>query len=1117
MRFRGMALVASIMLIIIGLGADSAIAQSSKSVKSKSVKKTGVARKATKPRKAPKEIEVRNADEELERKTPTRRGDRGESDRQTKVRTAPVGATFQTRDDWGRPTESKLKKAGVFGGDLRTLPKARPKDIERPEREGPNDPPIFIKPTDILPPDLLPQPQVVPAAPAPTPLIQFDGMGRPPGNGFPPDTNGDVGPNHYIQTINTSLAIYDKSTGAAIVGPLSFNTFMSAGAFGNLCDTNNFGDPIVLYDTFEDRWIITDFAFTLDGTGNVSSPPGAFQCFAVSQTGDPVSGGWYYYSINIADTLNDYPKFGIWPDGLYMMANEFGLGSLSGSFTNVRVWAFNKAQMYAGAADPQIVSFDAPRIDQNGGTVFAAIPSNARLQTGTPPPGTPNYFAVTGTYTNALQVWKFSVDWDNVYNSSFTGASVPLTGATWSGPPATVPSLGGNALDTLATRAMMQNQYTNIGGNESIWLTHTVRNSTTAGVAAPRWYELSVTGGTVAASPTQAAFHEPDTTTNRFMPSLAVDNDGNMLIGYSASSSAIKPAIRYAGRLAGDPLSTLPQTETTLIAGGGTQVGNCGSSTCTRWGDYSAMSLDPIDGCTFWYTSQYYAADGLNYNTRIGSIAFPSCTAVGTGTVQGTVTTSPGGNPLVGATVQLGSRTATTNASGFYQFTGLPAGTYSYPGIRAIFPGYVTSASSSVVVATGGTAVKDFALPMAPATGSFVDTTQADFSIGNPVKIDLATSSGDLQLSRRNLDQFNASLGSSGVGITTTTWGGQTFTPSVTGFLTRADIALFCSGCTGTTPNLTVSVRATSGGLPTGADLATATITGFSYGGTVFYAANFAAPVSLNAGTVYALVIRPTANPSPGTYALTRSGSSTTGQSVYAGGTRLSGATSGTVWSIPLTGGVNTDAGFRTYMTTASGTFVSSVKDYNPSSFVSPEWTTLSWTAGLPASTTLQFQVAGSNNPAGPFNFVGPDTTAGSFYTTSGGSLAQFNGLRYLKYKAYLTTTDQSFTDLVPSVSATVNDVTIGFTQAPTAANVSISGRVLTSDRQPVRNAVVSMTDTGGVTRTVRTNQLGIYRFSDVAVGATYTIGVAVKQYTFAPRIISVDDNIADFDFVAEP
>ena len=157
------------------------------------------------------------------------------------------------------------------------------------------------------------------SAPAPAPLNVFEGLDRFNfGAGSPPDTNGDVGPQYYIQTVNTSIGIYDKTNGTRVAA-FTFDTFMSQGNFGNLCDTNNFGDPVVLYDSFEDRWIITDFAFLLDGSGNVLAP--AFQCVAASKTGDPINGGWNFYSIQFTDFLGDYPKLGIWPDGLYMSAN----------------------------------------------------------------------------------------------------------------------------------------------------------------------------------------------------------------------------------------------------------------------------------------------------------------------------------------------------------------------------------------------------------------------------------------------------------------------------------------------------------------------------------------------------------------------------------------------------------------------------------------------------------------------------------------------------------------------------------------------------------------------------------------------------------------------------
>ena len=121
------------------------------------------------------------------------------------------------------------------------------------------------------------------------------------------------------------------------------------------------------------------------------------------------------------------------------------------------------------------------------------------------------------------------------------------------------------------------------------------------------------------------------------MPSLAVDRVGDLAMGYSVSNATTNPKIAYAGRVAGDPINTFSQGEQTLIAGTGTQTGSCDGSTCIRWGDRSGMALDP-DGCEFWMTNEYYAVNGLDYLTRIGSFRFPGCTTVGNGSVSGTVT-----------------------------------------------------------------------------------------------------------------------------------------------------------------------------------------------------------------------------------------------------------------------------------------------------------------------------------------------------------------------------------------------------------------------------------------------------------------------------------------------
>ncbi len=259
----------------------------------------------------------------------------------------------------GKPTERALQSAGSTSLDLRNIPRQKPRIRMRPEREPPPVHPVELP--GYSGPAPAPRTAAVtgPSAPAPAPMDNFAGLDFADwGSGWPPDTVGDVGPTHYIQMVNSSVGIYDKSTGTRLAAFL-LDSFFSLGSYGNLCDTDNFGDPVVLYDSFEDRWVISDFAFQLDNQQNVVNPPGAFECIAVSKSGDPVAGGWNFYYLNFTDGLNDYPKLGIWPDGIYMAANMFDFAA-SGSFQNSRVWALNKQQMYAGDASVQVVQFDAP-------------------------------------------------------------------------------------------------------------------------------------------------------------------------------------------------------------------------------------------------------------------------------------------------------------------------------------------------------------------------------------------------------------------------------------------------------------------------------------------------------------------------------------------------------------------------------------------------------------------------------------------------------------------------------------------------------------------------------------------------------------------------------------
>ena len=1018
-------------------------------------------------------------------------------------------ASLQKPGTLHRPTILHLQKARSVVFDVRKLKSVVIKQ-ERPADGGPNSDAGAADASSAAPAAADTRNLSAAAAPAPSPDSSFDGLDFANwGAGHPPDTNGDVGPTYYIQTINTSIGIYDKSNGNRVAA-FTFNSFMSQGHFGNLCDTNNFGDPVVLYDSYENRWFITDFAFALDGSGNVN-PQAVFQCFAVSQTGDPVNGGWNFYSILDPGGLGDYPKFGIWPDGIYMSANMFGYAA-GASYQAYHMWALNKQQMYAGAPSPQVVDFSGNAND------FTVIPANSRLQDGAPPTGSPEYYVSTEQFLNALSIYKFHVDWDKVSTSTFTGPTTQLAPNCWPNATPANASTPANAADVLAIRAMAQAQYTNQGGAESVWVDHTVErgvsatnttcNATTGGNATPRWYQANVTGGTIAANVAQGATYDPEgaNTFFRYVPSLAVDRAGDMAMDYTKSNATTNPQLKYAGRLAGDPLNTLGQSEQTLIDGTGAQSGNCGPSTCVRWGDYSGMALDP-NGCEFWTTGEYFATAGLNFLTRIGSFHYPGCTTVGNGTLSGTVT--DGTNPIDGATVTLGSRTTTTDGSGSYSFT-VPAGTY--PSETAGKPGFDTASTSTLVVPDGGTLTKNFTLSAAAPSGCFTDNTQTAFQRGIPTNCDLTSSPGSVVLAAPdNTAAQNSTVTPNGFGITNTSWAGQTFTPTVTGQLKRVDVELFCAACTTNSPNITLSIRATTGSpaVPTGADLATATLPGFNDGGAggpkTF---TFASPITLTAGTRYAFIFRNAATFTTGTVAYTCScsGGGFSNTNPYANGQRVTSTTSGSSWTADTTVG-GRDLNFVTYINpgfASTGTLVSSLKDANPAAGSTTHWTTLTWSATTPASTGVKFQVAGSNSATGPFTFVGPDGTANTFFTTSGASLGQFDGMRYVRYEAFLSTSDPSVTPSLSSVQVCFSNVstTSATSLAVSPASGTFGGTAslsatLTSGGNPVPNETVAFTLNGAGVGSAQTNGSGVASLASAGLSGinagSYPTGVGAS------------------------
>jgi hypothetical protein len=538
----------------------------------------------------------------------------------------------------------------------------------------------------------------------PAPTANFEGVNNVNGV-YPPDTQGDIGydpatsKKYYVQWVNLSFQIWDVTNPASplsLVGPLAGNTLWSG--FGGLCETHNDGDPLTRFDSISKRWVMSQWAFNL--------PNNFHQCIAVSQTADP-TGAWYRYDFPISTTvLNDYSKLGIWPDGYYMSFNQFdGVTSL---YKGVGVVAFERAKMLNGQP-AQMIYIDVGAANPD---YFGMLPSDLD---GTPPPaGSPNYFAewddstVLGDTWDTLRIWEFHVDWTTPANSTFgLGAShlpnrlIPTANVDpdiCGGARACIPQPGTEQkLDAISDRLMYRLQYRNFGDHQTLVGNHTVDADGTdrAGVY---WFELRNTGTGFAMY--QQGVYAPGTD-NRWMASAAMDASGDLALGYSVSSAAIYPSIRYTGRFATDPLGTLPQGEVSVIAGSGSQTG-----TAARWGDYSMMAVDPVDGCTFWYTQEYMQTTGTaNWQTRISSFKFPGCTTLPPGTLSGTVSTTTG--PIAGATVAIsGGYSTLTDGTGHYSIN-LASGSYD---VTVSKYGYVTATANGVVVNGPATTTQNFTL-----------------------------------------------------------------------------------------------------------------------------------------------------------------------------------------------------------------------------------------------------------------------------------------------------------------------------------------------------------------------------------------------------------------------
>jgi hypothetical protein len=472
------------------------------------------------------------------------------------------------------------------------------------------------------------------------PLENFDGICLPGGQPctdpsscgcLPPDTNGAAGATQYVQIVNSDFAVYSKATGVAVRHATPIDELWSG--TNSECAAHNDGDPVVVYDQFADRWLLSQFV------ANPNSGESYGECVAVSTSGD-ATGTYNLYEFDWGPNIFlDYPKIGVWPDGYYLSANEFPSGQETSSGAAAIV--LERSAMLAGQP-ARYVWFDESAANPVGGQYIGQLPGTADGSKA-PPAGEPDVFAEvddptgippTGTADPGfdLRIWRFHVDWSNPSSSTFGNDGQPsftIPVAPFVRPQCTygygdcpLQKGGPQGLDALGDRLMFRLAYRNFGDHESLVLNHSVKVGTVLGI---RWYEIRnpVNGPTIYQQGTYAPDDPVADPLSRWMGSIAMDKKGDIALGYSASGVNDYPSLRYTGRAPTDPLGQMTQAEESIFTGTGPQTEVEG-----RWGDYSELSVDPTDQCTFWYTNEYLETDLAvvgTWATRVGSFKFTGC------------------------------------------------------------------------------------------------------------------------------------------------------------------------------------------------------------------------------------------------------------------------------------------------------------------------------------------------------------------------------------------------------------------------------------------------------------------------------------------------------------
>jgi hypothetical protein len=625
--------------------------------------------------------------------------------------------------------------------------------------------------------------------------ISFDGVGvgllsySP--NSNPPDVNGRVGATQYVQWNNTSFAIFNKTTGALLYGPAAGNTLFQP--LGGACATHNDGDPVVSYDLMAGRWVLSQFVVE-------ASPSFSHQCVAVSVSGD-ATGAYYLYDF-VTDPVNfvDYPHMGVWPDGYYMSIHVFN--SLGTAQVASRVVVLERDKMLLGQS-ARMVQADLGK--KSNRFQYGFLPAD--LDSLTPPPAGEAAFVLgpDPSVTNRTDSTRVAVTWGVTPTIALTEATIavgittaPCVNNTAAQDnrdcvPQPSPAVAADYLDNISSHYMYRLAYRNFGGSpvqESLVVSATTGGSASSpSHGAVRWFEFRNAGNSTA-TPTsfQVSTFDPDTA-YRWLPSIAMDKDHNIALGYSKSSTSIKPGIYMTGRLGTDTINTMG-AETTVQAGVGSQTSGAGN----RWGDYSAMTLDPIDQCTFYYTNEYLKTNGaFNWSTRIAAYKFPSCTpSPDWGTVNGNVTSCVTGAPMAGVVVSLSNGFAgSSDAAGNYSIS-VPPGSYTITAADTDRNCTTSSPVSAGVSVTSGNI----------STQNFCMTGTSNLQYNVLAISDSANGNNNGVVNRNECVQLNVTLKNNGcANETATTATLSTTTPGVTVTQPNSaypDLAIDASGANAT-------------------------------------------------------------------------------------------------------------------------------------------------------------------------------------------------------------------------------------------------------------------------------------------------------------------------------